>query len=76
MWGGDDAGAASGETRLRYGPGRFDVISPGAYVTCAATGARIALEDLRYWSVEYQEAYASSAAALQRRVERSAPSSA
>ena len=76
MWRGDDAGAASVEARLRYGPGRFEVIAPGAYVICAATDARIAREDLRYWSVEDQEAYASAAAALQRRGERSAPSSA
>lgn len=75
MWGRDDAGATSGEARLRYGPGRFEVIASGAYVTCAVTGARIALEDLRYWSVEDQKAYASCAAVLQRLVERGGPSS-
>jgi hypothetical protein len=31
---------------------------------CAVTGARIALSDLRYWSVERQEAYVDAAASL------------
>ncbi len=55
-----------GEARLRYGAGRFDVIIPGAYVVCAVTGSHILLEDLRYWSVERQEAYVSAQAGLQR----------
>ncbi len=55
-----------GEARLRYGPGRFDVIIPGAYVVCGMTGSHILLEDLKYWSVERQEAYASAAVGLQR----------
>ncbi|MDA0261472.1 MAG: DUF2093 domain-containing protein, partial [Proteobacteria bacterium] len=46
-----------GEARLRYGPGRFDIIIPGAYVVCGMTGSHILLEDLKYWSVERQEAY-------------------
>jgi hypothetical protein len=37
----------------------FRVLSPGKHVVCAATGEAIALESLRYWSVERQEAYAS-----------------
>jgi hypothetical protein len=41
----------------------FRVLSPGDHVVCAVTGARIALQDLRYWSVERQEAYASAAIA-------------
>ena len=39
---------------------------PGAYVRCAATGEPIPLEDLRYWNVDLQEAYASPQAKLQR----------
>lgn len=54
------------EAKLRYGNGDFDVISPGAYVRCAVTGERIPLEELRYWSVGLQEAYATPEASLKR----------
>jgi len=49
----------SGEARVRYLDGDFEVLSPGGYVVCAVTGARISLDALRYWSVDLQEAYAS-----------------
>ncbi len=45
---------------LHYGDGEFAVLRPGAYVTCAVSGVPIPLAALRYWSVERQEAYASS----------------
>lgn len=51
---------------LEYGHGQFIVISPGSYVVCAVTGQRIALDRLRYWSVELQEPYASPDVAHQR----------
>jgi hypothetical protein len=35
----------------------FRVLSPGNHVVCAVSGEKIALEALRYWSVELQEAY-------------------
>jgi hypothetical protein len=35
-------------------------------VRCAVTGVPIPLEELRYWSVDLQEAYASPEAVLQR----------
>jgi hypothetical protein len=35
-------------------------------VRCAVTGEPIALDELKYWSVERQEAYASPAAVLAR----------
>ena len=44
---------------LIYGPNAFRVVKPGHYVACAVTGEAIALEELRYWSVDRQEAYAS-----------------
>ncbi len=56
---------ASGEAKLRYGPGTYEVIRPGTHVICAVTGRRILLEDLRYWSVERQEPYASARAGLE-----------
>ncbi|RDE04903.1 DUF2093 domain-containing protein [Sphingomonas aracearum] len=46
--------------RLHYMANGFRVLTPGDHVTCAVSGARIALEDLRYWSVARQEAYASA----------------
>lgn len=54
------------EAVLRYGSGNFDVIIPGTHVRCAVTGERIFLEDLRYWSFEYQEAYLDPYAAAKR----------
>ncbi len=45
---------------LFYQANGFRVLSPGNHVVCAATGERVALEVLRYWSVERQEAYASA----------------
>ena len=51
---------------LHYGPNGFRVLSAGAHVLCAVTGEKIALEVLRYWSVEHQEAYATCDAATRR----------
>lgn len=48
--------------RLHYLDGTFRVLSPGDHVLCAVTQQPIALEDLRYWSVERQEAYATAEA--------------
>ena len=45
---------------LFYQANGFRVLSPGNHVVCAATGEKVALEVLRYWSVERQEAYASA----------------
>jgi len=55
-----------GEARLRYLDGEFQVLTPGDFVRCAVTDEPIALPDLRYWSVELQEAYASAEIAFQR----------
>ncbi len=59
-----DISGQDGEARIRYLDGDFQVISPGTFVRCAVTGAQIPLEDLRYWSVARQEAYANAAASL------------
>jgi hypothetical protein len=54
----------SGKTaRLHYLDGTFRVLSPGDHVVCAVTGQIIPLDQLRYWSVEKQEAYVDAAAA-------------
>lgn len=57
---------AGGEARLRYLQNDYDVIQPGRYVVCAVSGARIALEDLRYWNADLQEAYGSAEIATKR----------
>ncbi len=55
-----------GEAEVKYLDGDFRVMRPGAFVRCAVTGAPIPLEELRYWSVDLQEAYATPEAVLQR----------
>jgi hypothetical protein len=59
-----------GEAELVYDDGEFHVVRPGAYVICAVTGAQIDLDDLRYWSVDLQEAYASPEISLKRHQEK------
>jgi hypothetical protein len=58
--------AGQGEAQVQYLDGDFRVISPGTYVRCAVTDARIPLDELKYWSVDLQEAYALPNAVLQR----------
>ena len=54
------------EADVEYLDGDFRVRRPGAYVRCATTGVPIPLEELRYWNVDRQEAYATPAAKLAR----------
>ncbi|QBM76779.1 DUF2093 domain-containing protein [Sphingomonas sp. AAP5] len=51
--------------RLHFMANGFRVLAPGDHVVCAVTATRIALDDLRYWSVAKQEAYASAALATE-----------
>lgn len=51
------------EAKLYYESGSYKVITPGSYVICAQTGSIILIEDLKYWSSEYQEAYLDADAA-------------
>ncbi|GHH16463.1 MULTISPECIES: DUF2093 domain-containing protein [Sphingomonas] len=51
--------------RLHFMANGFRVLAPGDHVVCAVSGTRIALDDLRYWSVAKQEAYASAALATE-----------
>jgi len=55
-----------GEARIRFLDGDFQVVVPGSFVRCAVTGIEIPLDDVKYWSVKRQEAYADAAAALKR----------
>lgn len=51
---------------LHYSDGEFAVLRPGRFVRCAVSGKPIALEALRYWSAERQEAYFSPAEFMER----------
>jgi hypothetical protein len=51
--------------RVRYLPGTFRLLSDGDHVVCAVTGARIPLQELRYWSVARQEPYVDAEISLQ-----------
>jgi hypothetical protein len=61
--------ADAGEAKIEFHNGDFRVVRPGAYVRCAITGQPIPLDELRYWSVDRQEAYASPAASMKRECE-------
>jgi hypothetical protein len=50
--------------RLHYLPGTFRVLSHGDHVLCAITRQPISLAELRYWSIDRQEAYCSAEASL------------
>ena len=52
------------EARVQYLDATFRLLSAGDFVTCAETGVMIPLDELRYWSVERQEAYADAEASL------------
>ena len=62
----DRSPSMAGEAEVKYLDGDFRVIRPGAFVRCAVTGTPIPLEELKYWSVELQEAYSAPEAVLQR----------
>lgn len=55
-----------GEASLEYLDGDFRVVRAGNHVRCAITGAKIELEELKYWSVALQEAYATPDAVMAR----------
>ncbi len=56
----------AGEAEVKYLDGDFRVVRPGSFVRCAVSGESIPLEELRYWSVDLQEAYATPEAVLLR----------
>ncbi len=57
------------EAKVEFHDGDFRIVRPGAFVRCAITGEPIPLDELRYWSVDRQEAYASPAASMKRESE-------
>lgn len=54
------------EAKIRYLDSDYRILAPGTHVRCAVTGKRIDIEDLKYWSVERQEAYADVKASFSR----------
>jgi hypothetical protein len=56
----------SREARLKYLDGDYQVLKEGDFVRCAVTGDPIRLDELRYWSVAYQEAYRSADVSFRR----------
>lgn len=62
----DRSAPMNGEAEVKFLDGDFRVVKPGAYVRCAVTGQAIPLEELKYWSVDLQEAYATPEAVLER----------
>jgi len=65
----DKAFGITSEARVRYGDADFTVLSAGDFVRCAVTGEAIPLPNLKYWSVELQEPYATAAISFKRYVE-------
>ena len=57
------------EAQVRFLDGDFRIVKPGTFVRCAVTGQPIPVEEMRYWDVDRQEAYATPEALLQRRRE-------
>jgi hypothetical protein len=60
-----------GPALIHFGDGEYVVLKPGSHVLCAASGKRIPLDLLRYWSAEHQEAYCSPAEVLLRSRQKS-----
>jgi hypothetical protein len=54
------------EAQIEYLDGDYRIIKQGNFVRCAVTATPIAMDDLRYWSVERQEAYESADAVMAR----------
>lgn len=50
--------------KLHYMAGTFRMLSSGDHVVCAVTGQKIPLDELRYWSIARQEAYADAEASV------------
>ena len=56
----------AGEAEVKFLDGDFRIVRPGAFVRCAVTDLPIPLEELKYWSVDRQEAYSTREAVLAR----------
>ncbi|MCA0422476.1 MAG: DUF2093 domain-containing protein [Proteobacteria bacterium] len=52
------------EAKIDFLDGDYRIMRQGSFVRCAVTSQPIPLDDLRYWSVKRQEAYATPEASL------------
>lgn len=59
-----DSGFVPSEATIRYLDADYVVVKPGTFVRCALTGVPIPIDDLTYWSVDRQEAYANAEVAF------------
>ena len=50
----------NGPAQIHYDTPEFEILRPGSYVPCAVSGEPIPLDQLKYWSAEFQEAYRSA----------------
>ena len=57
------------EAKVTFEDGNFEILRAGDFVLCAVTGDRIPLHQLKYWSVERQEAYSTPEVAMKRHKE-------
>ena len=55
-----------GEAKVKYLDSEYQVLAPGDFVRCAVSGKPIPLAELKYWSVDRQEPYASAEISVQR----------
>lgn len=60
-----DSNFTPSEAKIRYLDSDYVVIKPGTFVRCAITGKTIPVDELKYWSVDHQEAYVDAEAAFQ-----------
>ena len=51
--------------KVHYLANGVRVLAAGDHVVCAVSGERVPLDELRYWSVARQEAYATAQCATQ-----------
>jgi hypothetical protein len=60
-----DKSFSPSEAHVRYLDAGYVVLRPGSFVRCAITGSPIPLDELTYWNVDRQEAYANAEAAYE-----------
>ena len=58
------------EAKLKYQDGDFQILREGEFVRCAVSGLPIRIDDIRYWSVDKQEAYRSAVEAFSSQVKK------
>ena len=58
-----DKSFSPSEAQIRYLDADYIVLRPGSFVRCGTTGVPIPIDELTYWNVDRQEAYASAEAA-------------